>query len=54
MEINETVKITIPKKTLEFADYYAGMLNENRDDLIGEIVSERLADIRDKIKIYRI
>ena len=49
-EVFETVTLKIPKQILEFAEFYAEMGNEERDELLTKILIERLKEIKTLVK----
>lgn len=49
-ETVEMVNIKLPRRVLEFADFYAALGNEERENLLSKILISQLREIRDKFK----
>lgn len=46
----EVVSLRLPKKVLEFAEFYATLGSIDRDTLLGKILIEQLTELKRKMK----
>ncbi len=50
MNEEEAISIKLPKRALEFSEFYATLGNIDRDALLTRILTERLKEVREQFK----